>query len=390
MNVTVLCDRYEIRQPLNKKPGRYTYRAADRHTQESVIVTLLVFGDGLDWHEFDRFTQEANVFKTLSHPAIPPFQEAFEFDLSGVRGLAFVRTYIRGQTLAEHLAAGRIFSEAEATQIAKESLALLNYLHGQNPPIVHRNINPNNILLSARTGHITGKVFITDFSSVQTSIPVDGWTQRFVGIYDYTPPEQLSGYAVPASDLYSLGKTLVHLMTGQRSDHPFTQNVHTLVESAHNTSSDFKCWLRRLLEPRLNKRAKSSRKALQALRCCTQKEWKQLPSLENRFHHNMLLLGLGVVCLFQPVLAIYFFIHYMSLNCAGAVKILCVLYTPFAMIAALVASLFSTGTIMFLILVSSILLGYILTYVSLWVVVLQNFWILVSKMILRIKNHFVY
>jgi serine/threonine protein kinase len=82
----------------------------------------------------------------------------------------------------------------------------------QHPPtVIHRDIKPSNILLGDRSGNSLGQVYLVDFGSVQTV--ADGGTITVVGIYGYMPPEQFGGKTIPASDLYSLGATLIDLLT---------------------------------------------------------------------------------------------------------------------------------------------------------------------------------
>ena len=82
--------------------------------------------------------------------------------------------------------------------------------------MIHRDIKPSNILLSDRSGHNAGQVYLVDFGSVQTI--VHSGTKTMVGTYGYMPFEQFGDRCVPASDLYSLGATLIYLATGYPPD----------------------------------------------------------------------------------------------------------------------------------------------------------------------------
>ncbi|NJL36969.1 MAG: serine/threonine protein kinase [Leptolyngbyaceae cyanobacterium SM1_4_3] len=265
--------RYQIQQQLGRRAGRRTFLARDLSTQAQVVLKLLSFGNDFEWHDLKLFEREAEVLKTLSHPAIPQYLDYFELDLPGLRGFVLVQTYVSGKTLEEHLKAGRSLSEAEVKQIAKDLLEILVYLHGQQPAVVHRDIKPSNVLLgdpcgiceAARSGNSPGQVYLVDFGSVQNLAAKEGGTITVVGTYGYMPPEQFGGRTVPASDLYGLGATLIYLVTGKHPSDLPQQNFRLQFESAANISSGFASWLKHLTEPSLEKRFASAQKALDAL-----------------------------------------------------------------------------------------------------------------------------
>jgi serine/threonine protein kinase len=211
----ILGERYEVQQLLGKKAGRRTLLARDLQTQELVVIKLLSFGDDFEWDSLKLFEREAETLKSLSHPLIPQYLNYFEVSLPTIKGFALVQTYIRAKTLEQYLQSGRTFTEAEVKQIAKALLEILIYLHELHPPVIHRDIKPSNILLGERSGNSVGQVYLVDFGSVQTVLATENGTRTVVGTYGYMPPEQFGGRTVAASDLYSLGATLIYLMTGK-------------------------------------------------------------------------------------------------------------------------------------------------------------------------------
>lgn len=266
METPFLGNRYEIQQRLSRKPGRQTYLAFDRQTQDRVIVKLLIFGYDFDWNDLALFEREANILRTLNHPAIPQYRDSFDLDLPNLKGFAFVQTYIDAKSLEAHLQAHRTFSETEVKQIAEDILGVLIYLHSQNPPVIHRDIKPSNILLTSnRSGHSAGQVYVVDFGSVQNSVSVEGCTWTITGTYGYASPEQFSGRATPISDLYSLGATLIHLVTGQHPADLPEQDLRIQFDQTIDLSPSLKRWLRQMTEPSLKRRFSTSREALQAL-----------------------------------------------------------------------------------------------------------------------------
>ncbi|MEH2395432.1 MAG: serine/threonine-protein kinase [Nostoc sp.] len=261
----ILGDRYEVQQLLGKKAGRRTLLARDLKTQELVVIKLLSFGDDFEWDSLKLFEREAETLKSLSHPLIPHYLNYFEVNLSTLKGFALVQTYIRAQTLEQYLQTGRTFTEAEIKLIAKAVLEILIYLHGLYPPVIHRDIKPSNILLGERSGNTVGQVYLVDFGSVQTVLGAETGTRTVVGTYGYMPQEQFGGRTVPASDIYSLGATLIYLVTGTYPADLPQKDFRIQFEQVANLSPSFSNWLKWMIEPSLERRFSSATVAIAAL-----------------------------------------------------------------------------------------------------------------------------
>lgn len=261
----VLHDRYEIQQQLGKNAGRRTLLARDIQTQELVVVKLLSFDNDFEWDDLKLFQREAETLKAISHPAISRYLDYFELELTYGKGFAFVQSYVEGRSLEEHLKAGRTFSEPEVRQLAQSLLEILIYLHTRQPPVIHRDIKPSNILLTNRSGNSPGQVYLVDFGSVQTLTASQGVTITVVGTYGYMPPEQFGGHATPASDLYSLGASLIYLLTGKHPADLPQKDLRIQFESEARLSSAFVGWLTWLIDPNSNQRPTSADQALKAL-----------------------------------------------------------------------------------------------------------------------------
>jgi len=260
-----LHDRYQLLQPLGKKAGRQTWLAMDLATQEQVVVKLLTFSGDFRWEDLKLFEREAETLKALDHPAIPRYQDYFEFDSPTTKGFALVQTYIPAQSLEQQLQAGRVFTEAEVQQLANALLAILDYLHTRQPAVIHRDIKPSNILLTNRSGNSPGQVYLVDFGSVQTLAATEGGTITVVGTYGYMPPEQFGGRTVPASDLYSLGATLLYLVTGQHPADLLQADLRLDSTATNGLSPRFRTWLCWLTEPSLSQRPDSAQEAASEL-----------------------------------------------------------------------------------------------------------------------------
>jgi serine/threonine protein kinase len=261
----ILYQRYHLQRQLGKKAGRQTWLAQDLQTQAAVVVKLLTFSPEFEWDDLKLFEREAETLRSLSHPAIPSYLDFFELDISTGKGFALVQTYIAAPSLEQHLAAGRSFREADLKQLAVDLLGILSYLHDRQPAVIHRDIKPSNILLGDRSGSHPGQVYLVDFGSVQTLAAKSGGTITVVGTYGYMPPEQFGGRAVPASDLYSLGATLIYLATGLHpADLPQT-DLRLQFEPFVSLSPALIQWLKALTAPSLSQRPSSAQAALTAL-----------------------------------------------------------------------------------------------------------------------------
>ncbi|MFT0788992.1 serine/threonine protein kinase [Synechococcus sp. H55.10] len=252
--------RYQLERRLSKRSGRHTYLARDLLTSEPVVIKLILFGPDFNWADLKLFEREAQILQTLSHPAIPQYRDCFEIALKGGRGLALVQSYIDAPSLQEWMERGRRFAEPEVRDLAQKLLRILIYLHELHPPVIHRDLKPSNILLAA-----DGQVYLVDFGSVQAAGPREQGSYTVVGSYGYMPLEQFGGRTVPASDLYSLGATLIHLLTGQHPADLPQVGSRIGFEPAVQLSPAFRDWLRWLTEPLVANRPTSARQALEAL-----------------------------------------------------------------------------------------------------------------------------
>ncbi|MBW4520432.1 MAG: serine/threonine protein kinase [Scytolyngbya sp. HA4215-MV1] len=261
----ILDDRYEVQQRLSRGEGKGTVLARDLITQELVVIKLLVYRSSFESKELKLFQREAETLKALNHPLIPRYLDYFELNFQDGKGLGLVQTYIEGKSLRDLLKAGQTLTEAEAKQIATSVLDLLIYLHNQQPPIIHRDIKPSNLLIRPQGEKTIGQVYLIDFSSAQNFLASAKGSFTVVGTYGYTAPEQVSGRPITASDLYSLGATLLNAMTNQ--DPARLPRKGRRIEFEHLTqcSPAFADWLGQMIAPALDQRFSSAREALQVL-----------------------------------------------------------------------------------------------------------------------------
>jgi serine/threonine protein kinase len=262
----ILNQRYELQERLSQKNDRWSYHAIDSQTGRSVMLKLLVFSSETSWESIRLFEREVAVLKSLDYPTIPEYLDTFEFDFEQLKGFALVQEFINCRSLEEHLEQGRVLSEPEIIQIATSLLETLDYLHHMNPPVIHRDIKPSNILLGDRSAHSVGDLFLVDFGAVQTTDTQGKHTMTIVGTYGFMPPEQFGGRSSPASDLYSLGATLLYLITGKLPSELINDDLELILPNPLGVSVHLENWLRRMLKAAPSQRPSSARDAYHYLK----------------------------------------------------------------------------------------------------------------------------
>jgi serine/threonine protein kinase len=257
----VINERYQLQEKLGRNTGRQTWLAKDlsTETQQLVVVKLLAFGGDVQWEDLKLFEREAQTLQQLDHARIPKYQDYFSID-ERTLWFGLVQEYIPGSSLKKLLEQGTRFSESEAKQTAQKILQILIYLHGLNPPLLHRDIKPSNLIFGEDKN-----IYLVDFGAVQDCAATEGATFTVVGTYGYAPMEQFGGKAVPASDLYALGATLIHLLTRTSPGDLPTTDLKLQFRDRITLSYDFAKWLDKMLYPAVEKRFSTAQQALDCL-----------------------------------------------------------------------------------------------------------------------------
>ena len=259
----VLNDRYQLQEKLGERPNRQTWLAIDLEAAETkkqqVVIKLLAFGGQMQWQDLKLFEREAQILREVKHLYIPKYYNYFSID-EGILWFALVEEYLPGSSLQNLVNQGKRFTQQEVNNIAIELLKIIDFLHRLKPQVLHRDIKPSNIILGE-----DGHVYLIDFGAVQDKAAVEGASFTVVGTYGYTPMEQFGGKAVPASDLYALGTTLIHLLTGTAPSDLPQKKLRIHFEDAVHLSHDFTDWLTKLTEPAVEERFNSAIDALNQL-----------------------------------------------------------------------------------------------------------------------------
>jgi serine/threonine protein kinase len=205
---TVLQSRYRIVRQLGQGGMGTVYEAIDMRFDNQVALKETHFTEEALRKQFER---EARLLNRLRHPAIARVIDHFPEG----EGQFLVMDYVEGEDLWEKLEQkGGAFPVEDVVKWADQLLDALEYLHSQDPPIIHRDIKPQNLKLTSRNQIILldfglAKGFAGQISRVTTSGSIFGYTPN------YAPLEQIHGTGTDArSDLYSLAATLYHLLTG--------------------------------------------------------------------------------------------------------------------------------------------------------------------------------
>ncbi|MCM3903684.1 MAG: SUMF1/EgtB/PvdO family nonheme iron enzyme [Pyrinomonadaceae bacterium] len=205
---TTLQNRYRVVRELGHGGMGTVYEALDQRV--NCIVALKETLATRDAEARSAFEREAALLGNLRHQALPKVMDYF----SENEGDFLVMEFIPGYDLAELLdLRGSPFPQSQVLRWAHDLLRVLEYLHGQEPPILHRDIKPSNLKLTKQ-----GEVFLLDFGLAKGSVGQMPTLVTSRSVRGYTPVyaslEQIHGHGTDArSDLYSLGATLYHLLT---------------------------------------------------------------------------------------------------------------------------------------------------------------------------------
>ena len=203
---TVLQNRYRIAKLVGQGGFGAVYRGWDMALEQPVAVKENFDSGPESQRQFER---EAKLLAGLRHPNLPRVGD--HFSVPG-KGQYLVMDFVEGKSLEELLAErGGPLGEAEALPWIRQVCDALTYLHTRTPPIIHRDIKPQNIIVTAE-----GRAMLVDFGISKVYDPTKGTTVGAKAVTPgYSPPEQYGrGRTDARSDVYSLGATLYTLLTG--------------------------------------------------------------------------------------------------------------------------------------------------------------------------------
>jgi serine/threonine protein kinase len=264
--------KYRITKELarNREGGRIAYLAetieSETENNRQVVIKQFCFlQQGTTWQGFKTYEREIEILKSLNHPCIPKYLESFETS----EGFCMVQEYKEAPSLAAkpHLAPETIYN------IAVSILEILVYLQSFIPAIVHRDIKPENILIDDENN-----VYLIDFGLSKAGGSDFALSSIVAGTPGFISPEELFNRPLTeATDLYSLGATIIGLLTNTKSNEisKFIDDSYrfNFQKNLHHFNPKFVTWLTKMVEPNLKERFTDARSALIAL--------KTIETLEN-------------------------------------------------------------------------------------------------------------
>jgi len=228
-------ERHEIEQLLGCGGMAEVYRARDIRMGRSVAIKLL---RTVDPQSLGRFRTEIEVLCQLDHPGVVRLRGTGSHD--GVPYL--VLDLVDGPSLADVLVGGPLGVE-QSTLIGRQLAEALAHAHGLG--VVHRDVKPANVILDAEPGGVRLADFGIAFFSDTTRMTAAGMC---IGTAAYLAPEQLTGQAGPAADVYALGLVVLECLTGTRC-YPGTlvEAAMARLHRAPVVPVDLPVWLRHTL-----------------------------------------------------------------------------------------------------------------------------------------------
>ena len=159
-----------------------------------------------------KLPAEVDILKNLDHQRLPRLHDIYEDD----QNIQIIQDYVEGISAKEGIERGGKFDEAHVRKWAWQICEALKYLHTRNPPIIHRDIKPGNIMITPE-----GDIKLIDFGIAKEYKKDANGPSEHLGTMGYAAPEQYTSAPTDArTDIYSLGITLYHMITGKSPYEP--------------------------------------------------------------------------------------------------------------------------------------------------------------------------
>lgn len=204
---SVIDGKYEILRKIGQGGMSVVYLAMDTHLNKQwAVKEIRKKGNGKDDVVIvNSLLAEANMMKKLDHPSLPRIVDIID----NGETIFVVMDYIEGESLDKILLEYGPQPEELVIAWAKQLCDVLSYLHSQKPPIIYRDMKPANIMLKPE-----GNIKIIDFGIAREYKEQSLADTTVLGTKGYAPPEQYSGQTDARSDIFALGMTMHHLLTG--------------------------------------------------------------------------------------------------------------------------------------------------------------------------------
>jgi serine/threonine protein kinase len=252
---------YQIIRELgrNREGGRITYLASQLDSDQLVVIKQFRFlQESASWQGFKAYQREIEILQDLNHPRIPQYRESFDTP----DGFCLVQEYKNAPTLASK----QSLTPEAIKSIAISILEILADLQNQIPPVIHRDIKPENILIDEEN-----KAYLIDFGLARLKSDDIALSSIAAGTPGFMAPEEMFNRPLSAaSDLYSVGATLIGLLTRTPSvnlSHLIDENYRFKFRHlVTDLNPRFITWLTKMVEPNVKDRYGSADEALSALK----------------------------------------------------------------------------------------------------------------------------
>lgn len=246
----VVAGRYRVDRELWQGPHTRSLLVTDLRNGRPCVMRRLAVA-GATPESVRRYETQAAVLARLDHPGLPRFIDGFFEGEGDSRERVLVTSYHPGESLSRFVDKGRPLSETQALPLLRRLVAVLAYLHGFDPPLVHRTIPATGIVVGP-----DGRPCLTsiDYAVAEADRPEPPPSPPGPDELALAAPEVYMGSPVPASDIYALGLTVVRGMTAQDPAGLVGEDSRTRLRDALGISEGFAALLSRMLEPSLEKR----------------------------------------------------------------------------------------------------------------------------------------
>lgn len=212
---SIIDNKYEILKEIGKGGMSTVYLAMDKRLNKQWAVKEIqkIANDKNNEIVVQSLLVEANMMKKLDHPSLPRIVDIIDTG----KVIYVIMDYIEGESLDKILKASGAQSQDKVIEWAKQLCDVLNYLHSQNPPIIYRDMKPSNVMLKPE-----GTLKVIDFGIAREYKEHNIADTVSLGTKGYAAPEQFGGKGQTdaRTDIYCLGVTLYHLITGQNPTEP--------------------------------------------------------------------------------------------------------------------------------------------------------------------------
>ena len=220
----------------------------------------------------ELFEREIETIKNLHIKGVPKYIDTIKDN----RYIYLIEEYIQAKSLENRLKEGERYAFDQILKILIHAALILKDLEDLVPPVIHRDIKPGNILIDDEEN-----VYLVDFGVVADKVQAS-FAMTFAGTVGYVAPEQLYGKVTPAADIFSLGMTILNLVTNVSPCDMMNENMELRVDRymPPNIPTWFVRLLKQMVEPNVSQRLKTGKQILDYIESHRNKEDLQDSSIE--------------------------------------------------------------------------------------------------------------